>query len=239
MTMKNKSASEIVFHDRWLTGEREEDNPYITCALYFLVVLMSLLLILVVFVSMCRVDGSSMTNSYHHNDHILMYRYPKSFQHNDVVVFDIDAGGAQPDRRIKRVVATAGDELVFVRNGDPTDPDCTAILYRKDAGSNDFVAIDEPYIREPMLYSKLNVSKLQGKIAANTSEAEINRCRIPVDEGFLYVMGDNRNNSEDSRVTGAITEQSVVGKEIFHFTQGSLLEKIMRLVFGAYETNEA
>lgn len=34
----------------------------------------------------------------------------------------------------------------------------------------------------------------------------------PVKEGRYFVMGDNRNNSSDSRVFGAITPQSIVGR---------------------------
>ena len=33
-----------------------------------------------------------------------------------------------------------------------------------------------------------------------------------VEEGRYFVMGDNRNNSSDSRTFGAITPQSIVGR---------------------------
>lgn len=36
-----------------------------------------------------------------------------------------------------------------------------------------------------------------------------------VPEGGLWVMGDNRTNSQDSRYFGAIKESSVTGKAIF------------------------
>lgn len=51
--------------------------------------------------------------------------------------------------------------------------------------------LEEPYMKEPMI----------GDAVAY---------RIP--EGTIFVMGDNRNNSEDSRVWGPIPVASVLGR---------------------------
>jgi len=38
-----------------------------------------------------------------------------------------------------------------------------------------------------------------------------------VPEGYIWVMGDNRENSADSRYFGAITENSVYGRALMVF----------------------
>ena len=41
--------------------------------------------------------------------------------------------------------------------------------------------------------------------------------KVEVPEGYLYVLGDNRRNSTDSRIIGFIDEKSVVGSVKFRF----------------------
>lgn len=237
--MDKKTDSSRIFPDRFLTGERDEGNPYLTAALYFLVGLMSLMLILVVFVSMCRVDGESMLDTHKDGDHVLLYKFADEFSHGDVIVFDVELGG-KTDRLIKRVIGLPGDELLFVREADAD----TVVLYRKAAGTETFALLGnadadsagknyEAYIKEPMKASKFDKDFAAKYLAPDATDASMEKYRYLVDEGCLFVMGDNRNDSTDSRVFGQIPESVVVGKEIFHFTQGSLLEKIMLVIFNS------
>ena len=69
-----------------------------------------------------------------------------------------------------------------------------------DAGNHtvtvDGKVLDEPYIKEPMMY--------QGNMRYP--------CTVP--EGYVFVLGDNRNNSRDSRdaSVGLIPLSNVIGK---------------------------
>ncbi|MDX1977930.1 MAG: signal peptidase I [Pseudanabaenaceae cyanobacterium bins.68] len=61
------------------------------------------------------------------------------------------------------------------------------------------IAQIEPYISEPIDYELPD----QGEIL------------IPPD--YLWVMGDNRNNSNDSHVWGYLPRQNIIGRAIFRF----------------------
>ncbi|MDR0501140.1 MAG: signal peptidase I [Coriobacteriales bacterium] len=106
-------------------------------------------------------------------------------QKGDIVCFD---DKTKPNRvLVKRVIATSG-QVVDLQNGHV---------------SVDGVILYEPYTHEspsePLYPHFLNM--------------EINY-PYTVPEGYIWVMGDNRDNSSDSRYFGPIEESAIIGRGI-------------------------
>ena len=89
---------------------------------------------------------------------------------------------------VKRVVAVGGQRV---------DIDYAAGLVYVDG-----VPLDEPYIKETMYYS---------------GNPFMQQTHWEVPEGSVFVMGDNRNNSTDSRDNrlGPVDEDYILGKVVF------------------------
>ena len=106
----------------------------------------------------------------------------------DIVVFHNPDGTSEHDVLVKRVIATAG-QTVDLQNGKVVV---------------DGVLLDEPYTEN-------KVSEPFEKTAVSISYP------YTVPEGYLWVMGDNRTNSQDSRYFGAIDASSVTGHAVFTY----------------------
>lgn len=154
-----------------------------------LLIPLMIIIILMTFVfRIVNVDGSSMMNTLHDSDLVLVTNFLYEPENGDIVVISHGQEYATPI--IKRVIAKAGQTV--------------KIDYENNQVIVDGVAIDEPYIAEAMI--------------DNPSE---NNLEIPevIPEGMIFVMGDNRNHSLDSRSQriGLINETDVIGKAQFIF----------------------
>lgn len=223
-----------LLRDRFLRGE-EQENLYVTFALYFIIVLLSFMLVFVYLVGMCRVIGTSMTPSLQDGEYVLMLKNPSSFKLGDVVTFNgeiVESGEKVEKSLIKRVIGMGGDELVFSERSDGY-----VDLYRKANGEDTFELVDNSKFTdgeaeiEDMERRTVSSGKYAGNIAPSLSAENIEKYKFTVDEGYLFVLGDNRNDSQDSRSFGLVDEKYVRGKMFYRLTKDSILERLLLLIY--------
>lgn len=156
-------------------------------------VLVMLALNLFVFRSI-TVDGKSMNDTLQHQDRVLAFNLFYTPQRGDIVVLQADRLRPGSDTTygepiIKRVIAVAGDTLEF-------DFENGEVYLNGEL-------LEEDYILEPT-------------IAPESCESGR---EYTVPEGYVFVMGDNRNNSTDSRDyrVGMVDTDLIMGKAVFRF----------------------
>ncbi len=156
--------------------------------------LVSLILIFTFLGRVIGVDGNSMYPTLHHRDMLLLQSAGYTPKQGDIVVLTKEFATVTQPI-VKRVIATGGQTV--------------SIDYDAGTVSVDGVALDEPYINEQMRYP-------------DSQWETITDMTVP--EGSIFVMGDNRNHSSDSRDErlGTIDERYVLGKVLFTLLPGRL-----------------
>ncbi len=125
-------------------------------------------------------------------------------ERGDVVVFRLPS---QPNKHyIKRLVGLPGDRITYrdkqlVINGEPVDLEANG-SYQLDNG----------------LRARLGIERLGGKsheiLVLPQRREQVREFVVP--EGHYFMMGDNRDNSKDSRYAevGMVPERNIVGKAV-------------------------
>lgn len=153
-----------------------------------------ILVLLVVMFGYVPVSGTSMLPTImDKGDAVIIFKYA-TVERGDIVIIDnSDLSLHGTDKLlIKRVVAVAGDTLTY-------RADSSGRLVLKVNGK----VVDEPYVNEELYMS--DVDRIPDRVQASV---------IKIPEGCVYVMGDNRLVSHDSRNFGAIKVDRLVGEAI-------------------------
>ena len=177
--------------------EAEQEEPISNDLFYWLraltLSLVCMVLVFTFFGRLTRVSGSSMEHTLEDGQILLVWSLGYQPQQGDIVVVNkTTVEHLNGDAIVKRVIATGGQTVDI------------------DYGTNtvyvDGVALDESYIKEPMYDVSL-------------ADPYRSQTHFEVPKGSIFVMGDNRNNSDDSRDSriGFIDEGYILGEAIFSF----------------------
>ena len=161
------------------------------------------LLMFTLFFRVCRVDGNSMKNTLHNGETLITSNLAK-VEAGDIVVFHqtSDVYERFNEAIVKRVIATEGQTV--------------RIEYATGNVYIDGVLLDEPYVA--LLNSmgqEIGYWDQAPSMPGFSYETGVFETTVP--EGCYFVMGDNRNNSADSRSVqvGFVDTRRVLGKAVF------------------------
>ncbi|MBI5005540.1 MAG: signal peptidase I [Nitrosomonadales bacterium] len=199
-----------------------------------------------------KIPSGSMIPTLHVGDFILVNRYTyglrlpivnKKFieinqpQRGDVVVFHYPEDTSID--YIKRLVGVPGDELVYrnkrlwvngveqtlQRDGDFNYVESELRFvhterYNENLGGRTHAVLLNPDMPQVHLGNVANFPQYE---QCSYSEREV-KCVVPA--GHYFMMGDNRDNSRDSRYWGFVPDEMLVGKAFFIWMNFSELKRI-------------
>lgn len=158
----------------------------------FVIIFVLLVILTSCIFRICTVDGDSMKDTLKHNDPLLVSDLFYTPQRGDIVVFH-QTGQKLTDYNepiVKRVIAVAGDTVKIVHNRNSMIVTVTDKDGNTTVLKEDYIRYDYPSYRDMEVY---------------------------VTEGTVFVMGDNRSHSADSRTPsiGLVDTRRILGKVLF------------------------
>lgn len=173
----------------------DPDSPLSSLLSWVETVILAVFVIILVFTFVLKivvVVGRSMENTLFENDKLIISHMFYTPSEGDIVVVDAQS---MEEIIIKRVI------------GVPED--IVEINYDNSMIKVNGKEINESYIKESMTDT--------GSFDKKFYDEKTKTYTYRVPEGYVFVMGDNRNHSTDSRAIGLIPQDEIVGRVIYRF----------------------
>lgn len=131
-------------------------------------------------------------------DRLIGMRIPYYFsdpKRGDIVIFETPDPANKGDLYIKRVIGLPGETVVIVEG--------KVRIVDKDGNVTD---LEENYLSE--------------NAKPNNPDSSINNLSVTLGDDEYFMMGDNRNNSSDSRVWGPVKRKAIKAKAWMRYYKG-------------------
>ena len=174
-------------------------------------------------IRLCKVDGSSMCNTLENGQMLLTSDLAYTPKSGDIIVFHQSNNPREFLNKplVKRVIAVGGQ---YVRTDyilNETDDGAYVsmkVYVSNDENFDELDVIEEDYIDFTSLDS-VRASSYVNNALDLFENGTVQTKTYAVPEGMLFVMGDNRYESNDSRLdVGYVDEKCVLGKVILRIS---------------------
>lgn len=182
---------------------KEKGNPYEELQEWTETIVFAFFAVILIFTFVMReafVDGDSMNNTLSDGDKLIVSYHGYAPKQGDIVIINSESGFVYGDSG--ELEAVPGLNKPIVKRIIALGGQEVNINFESGEVKVDGTVIDEPYIKEA---TKLDEGGHSYPV------------RVP--DGYIFVMGDNRMNSTDSRsaLVGFVPEEAILGKVVFRF----------------------